>query len=228
MKKILCVIPLVFLVFVSFGVAADASNFTFSVTFGPHPVGFRVVHQYDYSRMYKSAFDLDGKPVTGERARPIQTLIWYPAQPDSSAKPMLYGRYVELFATEENFDDESKRNAAAIARTLVVDTWKVKKEKFESECVQPIHAYLEAKAASGKFPVVIYASGFSGFAFAIYTPFRKRTCPRSPWRVSAGEASPISSPPCRTTASRRLFALTVPSATATNFSMRQSMWSRAD
>ena len=112
MKKYLCVVPLALLASVSFGFSADKSNFTFGVTFGPRPVGFRVVHQYDYSRVYTPAFDLEGKPIKGERARPIQTLIWYPAQPDKSAQPMLYGRYIEMALTEENFDMDSAQNAA--------------------------------------------------------------------------------------------------------------------
>jgi dienelactone hydrolase len=161
MRKCLCVALLVLLAFVSFGNSAGKSNFTFGVTFGPHLVGFRVVHQYDYSRVYKPAFDLEGKPVTGERARPIQTLIWYPAQPDKSAQPMLYGRYVELLATEENFNDDSEQRAAAAALKAAL----VLEVKYEVERVQPTHAFWEPKPASGKFPVVIYAPSFSSNAF---------------------------------------------------------------
>ena len=48
---------------------------------GPHAVGFKVVQQYDYSRTYKDRIDVvNGQPIVGERARPIQTLVWYPAQ----------------------------------------------------------------------------------------------------------------------------------------------------
>jgi len=159
MKKLFCVIPLVFLATVSFGFTADTSNFTFSVTFGPHPVGFRVVHQYDYSRIYRYAVDWDGKPVTGERARPIQTLIWYPAQPDSSAQPMLYGRYIELLATEENFGGDSAQKAAGM-----MDVFELQ-GKLGTERVQPTHAFREAEPASGKFPVVIYAPSLSAPAF---------------------------------------------------------------
>ncbi|HEX9144462.1 MAG TPA: dienelactone hydrolase, partial [Candidatus Binatia bacterium] len=44
---------------------------------GPHAVGFRVVQQYDYTRTYKDRVDLvTGAPSVGERARPIQTLVW--------------------------------------------------------------------------------------------------------------------------------------------------------
>jgi len=42
-----------------------------------------------------------GKPAQEERARPIQTLIWYPAQ-DSAAKQVSFGGYLELFTTQEN------------------------------------------------------------------------------------------------------------------------------
>jgi hypothetical protein len=74
---------------------AEKSNFTFSETYGVHPVGFRVVQQYDSTRSYHRV-DVEGNPISGELARPIQTLIWYPAQPSPSAKPMLFGRYLEL------------------------------------------------------------------------------------------------------------------------------------
>src|ERR1700691_929171 len=33
--------------------AIEKSNFTFSVAYGSHPVGFRVVEQYDYTRSYQ-------------------------------------------------------------------------------------------------------------------------------------------------------------------------------
>jgi dienelactone hydrolase len=162
MKKCLCVTLLVLLAFVSLGFAADKSNFTFGVTFGPHPVGFRVVHQYDYSRVYKPAFDLEGKPTKGERARPIQTLIWYPAQPDKSAQPMLYGRYVELLATEQDFDGNKAQKAATLQYAL---EYQDLMGKYDIERVQATHALSEAKPASGSFPVVIYAPCLNGPAF---------------------------------------------------------------
>jgi dienelactone hydrolase len=164
MKKCLCVTLSVFLVFVSLGFAADKSNFTFAVVFGPHPVGFRVVHQYDYSRVYRRAFDLEGKPVTGERARPIQTLVWYPAQPDKSAQPMLYGRYIEVTLTEEDFDMDSAQKAALL-KTISEGAGGIPKDKYEIERVKPTHAFWEAKPISGKFPSVIYAPSFSSSAF---------------------------------------------------------------
>ena len=64
-------------------VAASAQNapvFQFTEKPGPFQVGLHVVEQYDYSRIYRHSTDALGKPYSGERARPLQTLIWYPAE----------------------------------------------------------------------------------------------------------------------------------------------------
>ena len=49
--------------------ADDSSNFAFGVSFGPHPVGFRVVHRYGLLTRVKPAFDVKGRPVP-RRTRP--------------------------------------------------------------------------------------------------------------------------------------------------------------
>src|SRR5450830_1294021 len=46
---------------------------------GPHPVGLRVIAQSDASRASLPEPDVFGHSKYGERARPIQTLLWYPA-----------------------------------------------------------------------------------------------------------------------------------------------------
>ena len=65
-------------------------------------MGLKVVEQYDFSRSYRLATDKLGKPYQGDRARPIQTLIWYPSQ-KTSGKPMTVGDYGNLLATETSF-----------------------------------------------------------------------------------------------------------------------------
>jgi hypothetical protein len=65
------------------GATASAQNapvFQFTEKPGPYQVGLNVVEQYDYSRVYRHSTDALGKPYSGERARPLQTLVWYPAQ----------------------------------------------------------------------------------------------------------------------------------------------------
>lgn len=72
-----------------------------------------MVEQYDYSRAYLGDFDVvTGKPVRGERARPVQTLVWYPAQP--AGKPVSYNDCVRLAVSEEQFGrSEADINTAA-------------------------------------------------------------------------------------------------------------------
>ena len=85
----------IFLLILALLMAPDAalaqSHFTRTNPPGPHAVGLRVVEQYDRSRGYRGATDPDtGKATSGDRARPIQTLIWYPAQ-KGTGRAMLAG-----------------------------------------------------------------------------------------------------------------------------------------
>jgi len=131
-----------------FASAQQAPIFQFHAAPGPHPVGLKVVEQYDYSRIYRPATDELGKPYSGERARPIQTLIWYPAR-KSESKPMTVGDYVDLIASENSFgypDQESiKETRTNMAPALATQLWAIRDAPFEA----------------GNFPVVIYAPSFS-------------------------------------------------------------------
>ena len=85
------------------GAAPAQSNFTRTNAAGPHAVGLRVVEQHDRSRGYRGATDLyTGKPTPGERSRPIQTLVWYPAV-DGTGRPLRAGDYLRLGGTSEEF-----------------------------------------------------------------------------------------------------------------------------
>lgn len=122
--------------------------FQFTAQRGPHPVGLKAVEQYDFSRTYRSATDALGKPFHGERARPMQTLIWYPAA-KAEAKPMTFGDYIDLLTTETSFGnpnpDRIKDARADMAPSLAVQLWAVR----------------DAPLEAGRFPVVIYAPSFS-------------------------------------------------------------------
>lgn len=134
--------------------AAEAQKlplFQFMGQPGPHPVGLKVVEQYDSSRIYRSATDELGKPYTGERARPIQTLIWYPATKTQTKPmtPMTFDDYIGLQATETTFGhprpDDLKETRANMAPSLATKLWAVR----------------DAPPEAGRFPVVIYAPSFS-------------------------------------------------------------------
>src|ERR1700760_4191708 len=90
------IVRIVGALFIAAGATLRAqSALRFTLPFGPYAVGFKAVDQYDYSRTFGDAVDQDGHPVSGERARPIQTSVWYPAA-SSNAQKMLYAEYLEL------------------------------------------------------------------------------------------------------------------------------------
>jgi dienelactone hydrolase len=142
--------------------AAEKSNFTFDQPFGPHAVGFRVVQQYDYSRSYKRGVDAEGKPVTSERARPIQTLIWYPADPDKNAAAMLYAGYLDLLASEDDFAADDRQRATRLKSLLETRGLLA---NYDRERAQVTKAFRDARPKPGRFPVVVYAPSFSASAF---------------------------------------------------------------
>jgi hypothetical protein len=133
--------------------AQNSPRFHFTNTAGPHAVGLKVVEQYDYARTYRSAVDQLGKPYTGERARPLQMLVWYPAEKTGKA-PMTLGDYAALQVTETDFAkkttaEELKEQTARLASALNDALWAVR----------------DAPMESGHFPVVIYAPSFSNVSW---------------------------------------------------------------
>ncbi len=117
---------------------------------GPYAVGLRIVEQYDHSRVFQPAIDEVGKSDGGERARPLQTLIWYPAQ-HSATKPMVFGDYVALKATETSFG--SPRLLTGYRERMIAS--------MQPYVADPTLARRDASAAFGQFPVIIYAPGSS-------------------------------------------------------------------
>lgn len=127
---------------------------------GPLPVGLKVLKQYDHARVYKTRVSLTtGKPTSGERARPMQVLVWYPAT--RAGRPLSVGDYIGTRATESGFDltpEQVKRRSALEISQLAGS------EGGQQELAQAMLAALDAPARDGRFPVVIYAPSFSASA----------------------------------------------------------------
>lgn len=137
-------------------IATSAQNvplFQFMEKPGPYQVGLKVVEQYDYSRIYRHSTDDLGKPYQGERARPLQTLVWYPAA-KSDAKPMTVGDYGNLMATETSF---GKPKMSVEAEDWITG--------MKPTLAMPLWAVRNAPLVSGRFPVVIYAPSFSAMSW---------------------------------------------------------------
>jgi pimeloyl-ACP methyl ester carboxylesterase len=106
-------------------------------------VGVKVLDQYDHTRPYPTS--------VGEDARPLQTLIWYPAL-RSAGKPMTVSDYVRLADTEIHFnapDEKANRWRSQLKASFDIPLWAVR----------------DAKAASGRYPVLIYAPSDSSVSW---------------------------------------------------------------
>jgi hypothetical protein len=129
--------------------AQQDARFRFAEEPGQYRVGLKVVELYDHSRTYWHASDAFGKPFAGERARPLQILIWYPSA-QSDAKPMAVGDYLELWATQTTF-------AKPLLPTLARE-WR---QGMSSTLTMPLWAVRDAPLVQGRFPVIVYAASFS-------------------------------------------------------------------
>jgi dienelactone hydrolase/predicted negative regulator of RcsB-dependent stress response len=134
-------------------VASGDQRFHFTQKPGPFAVGLKVVEQFDFSRSFHSATDELGKPYQGERARPLQTLIWYPAE-KNSGKPMTVGDYGDLLATEISFE-----------RPDLSPDWKQWLDSMKLTLKDSMWAVRNAPMQAGRFPVVIYAPSFSSMSW---------------------------------------------------------------
>jgi dienelactone hydrolase len=126
--------------------AAPEFHFRFTEKPGPYSVGLRVAEQYDRSRLFAATLDENEKPVTVEGPRPLQILVWYPAE-TSSGKIMTFGDYAALIKTETSFDQPIEHG---------------KPQAFVEQYMHgitalPAWAVRDATMRAGQFPVVIYA-----------------------------------------------------------------------
>jgi len=137
----------------STALAEDAPHFHFTDLPGAYAVGLKVVEQYDTTRTWGLATDALGKPVEGERARPLQTLIWYPAE-KSNAAPMTVGDYWKLLETETSF-----------GKPHLWVGWTDWKTGLAGAMNDKLWSVRDAKPEAGRFPIVIYAPSFGAMAW---------------------------------------------------------------
>ncbi len=148
---------------VTSAVSHASDNFTFSAPPGPHGVGIKFVQQYDHSRLFKADIDLaTGEKVEGERARPVQTLLWYPAA--RGGKPLSYRQYLETEATEDAFT-RSAQEIKRMTDDMIESQAGRRREALLRDVNAPMRAVRDARPIAGTFPVVIYAPSYSASAY---------------------------------------------------------------
>src|SRR5215831_17645010 len=129
----------------------DGPPFQFLLKQGPNAVGLKVVAQFDRTRPYPGPTKDASKFPAGENARPLQTLIWYPAV-RGATKPMTIGDYVALADTEIQFNTPDEKT----------NKWRSRLKHLPTI---PMWAARDANAAQGSYPVVIYAPSGSSVAW---------------------------------------------------------------
>jgi len=153
---------LMFVILCTAMAAHAADTFTFSNPPGPHAVGMKVVQQYDRSRLYKTSIDLyTGEPSQGERSRPVQVIAWYPAE--QGGKRQTFRDYLETSASEDDFT-RTRAEARRITQQMVEDGSGARRSALLRDLARPMLAVRNARAKSGKFPVVVYAPSFTASA----------------------------------------------------------------
>lgn len=140
---------------------AVAANPSFPGGPGPYAVGLRVVQLQDKSRVYFPGIDfVTGMPVTGERVRPIQALVWYPAEKKSGAA-VRYADYLRIAATEEQFGRDAGAINAFVTAYMQDNYPILDPQQRKSALDQTMLARRDSRQVEGKFPIVIYAPGSS-------------------------------------------------------------------
>lgn len=139
-----------------------------NLTPGSYPVGFTVRLEYDYTRTFLPKLTYDGKKTEGERARPIQIAIWYPAQ--KSVQPaMAFQEYVWLAAQELQFDPLTPEKKEQSRRQFIQDRVNFSRANdaaADALLKLPTAVVRDVSAAEGSFPLVLFAPGSSGTTFS--------------------------------------------------------------
>lgn len=120
---------------------------------GSHAVGLKIVEQYDRSRQFASAADSSAPSAAASTPRPLQTLIWYPAQKGTRAS-MTLGDYLALMDTETSFGEPHRTRDGDLLKS-----W------LQKSLGQSMSAVLDATPEADRFPVVIYAPSFTSWSW---------------------------------------------------------------
>lgn len=127
---------------------------------GPYRVGYRAMYLFDRSRVFSPEFGFDGKPVQGDRDRPLQVRIWYPAQAPREAERMPYGDYLSVPADGVPANVvEGLRDRTLFLHRYSIRKYSLPEGLFERLVTMRTAAVKEAAPAQGRFPVVIYGGG---------------------------------------------------------------------
>jgi len=128
---------------------------------GPHKIGFKVFHVYDYANTYAPQYDEDLKRSTKVNPRPMQIAVWYPST--SKAEPMPFREYVYLDATKDQFrelseDDRKILDEAFINQRLFSNLGTANKDYLAKFLDFPTTVIKNGEAKEGAFPLLLFVN----------------------------------------------------------------------
>lgn len=142
---------------------------------GPHAVGFASRWEHDVARVYDTTL-ADGAryAAEGKTPRPVLVNLWYPARLDGAAAPerMVHGDYLELPAPDAGSGSRLAALSLALADYArdVIGEWAIGRApdafeewdhaELERLLETPVACVRDAPPAAGRFPLVIYHSGY--------------------------------------------------------------------
>jgi hypothetical protein len=141
------------------------SLFKFSNPPGIHGVGVRYVKQYDRTRSFtpKRSVLANALSKVKDQGRPIQTVVWYPAE--KGGPSVKFDDYLKLVGWETDFEHSPREQTRMVDAWLKMVTDGKRNGQVESERRKPMWAVRDAVPKAGKFPVVIYAVSVNNTAF---------------------------------------------------------------
>jgi tetratricopeptide (TPR) repeat protein len=127
---------------------------------GGYQVGFKAFEMYDRTRTFQPKRDYFGEVMPGERARPIQVLLWYPAAATADQLPVVFSEYTFIPPEDQDFygflAGIQDREIGFLYQILRGSETAVL-EALSTEMA----AIRDAEPAAGEFPLLVYHSDFN-------------------------------------------------------------------
>ena len=142
-----------------------------NLDYGSYDIGFKVFHEYDYSRTASIIVPESGNRTEASQPRPIQIGVWYPIKKGAKGNKMPFKRYIELMATQTDFDYTGKPLEHPFIRNSLYENSFINREQLELTLEATSSSFEDAAGADGNFPLLVYSAGGYGSTFENSTMF---------------------------------------------------------
>ena len=140
---------------------AERSVFWGDLEPGQYGVGYRTIERYDSSRVFGNKTDYFGQVIPGERLRPMQICLWYPAETSDSDIKVVLGEYSFTYPN----NDEFMRHLSMIQNRDIgywMQNLGIGSGVMLNLLSVNMEAVKDAPIADGSFPLLIYFTSLQG------------------------------------------------------------------